>query len=176
MKALRYNQDNYVIKGYFERDIFNKLLEVGVKYKGYSRFYIPKQLKEQLSGIVQLEYVDDVVDWIHYGYSQEEAIKKSIFAVKDLNGSYIYIIDPNQNIAGIKKIKEIPYFYINLSKIRQFKTKLHRRLYIEDYLNNTDLKIKNPQLSALLYSQNNGFYIHNIVNRVGLDMYSHHTG
>ena len=47
--------------------------------------------------------------------------------------------------------------------------------YIEDCISNTDLNINNPELKALLYSQKDGFYIHNIVKigRWGLYLHSH---
>lgn len=172
MKAIRYNANNYVMKDYFERDIFMRLIGIGVMYRGYSRFYIPVTLKEKVNEIAQIEFIEDIVDWIHYGYYQEEAVKKSIFAIQDLNGSYIYILDPELKISGIRKITEIPYFPINLSQIKKFNIQLDRKLYIEDCISNTDLNISNPELRALLYSQEDGFYIHNIVNRVGLHLIS----
>jgi len=172
VKAVRYNEKNYIMKSYFERNTFMRLLEIGISYKGYSRFYIPVELKEKVNEIIQIEFIDDVVDWIHYGYYQGEAIKKSLFAVQDLNGSYIYVLDPELTVSEIKKIKEIPYFSINLNRIQKFSIKLNRKLYIEDYTSNTDLNIKNPELKALLYSQKDGFYVHNIVNRIGLHLYS----
>jgi hypothetical protein len=172
VKAIRYNENNYVIKGYFERDIFMRLIEIGIIYRGYRRFYIPVGLKEKVNEIVQIKFIDDIVDWIHYGYHQEEAVKKSIFAVQDLNGSYIYILDPELTISGIKKITEIPYFPINLSQIKKFNIQLNRKLYIEDCISNTDLNINNPELKALLYSQKDGFCVHNVVNRVGLYLHT----
>lgn len=172
MKAVRYNESDYVMKGYFERDIFMKIVEIGIKYKGYGRFYIPVGLKEKVQEIVQIEFSDNVVDWIHYGYHNEQAIKSSIFALQDLNGSYIYILAPEISISGIKKITQIPYFPINLSQIKQFNTLLNRKLYIEDFISNTDLSIDNPELKALLYNSKDGFYVHNIVNRVALYLYS----
>lgn len=173
VKAVRYNEKNYVMKDFFERDVFLKLLETGVIYKGYSRFYVPVELKEKVGELAPIEFFDDVVDWLHYGYYQEEAAKKSLFAVQDLNGSYIYVLDPELTISGIKKIMDIPYFPINLSQIKKFNIQLNRKLYIEDYTTNTNLDVKNEELKALLSSQKNGFYTHNIVNRVALHIFSH---
>ena len=172
MKALRYNENYYVAKGYFERNLFKRLLEAGVEYKGYSRFYVPVSKKEEVGNITSIDYIDDVTDWVHYGFPQEEAMKRAVFWAKDLNGSFIYIIDPDNGIADIKKITEIPYFYINFSKIKSFNIRLQRRLYVADFLSDTDLNIQNPELQALLYSHKNGFYIHNIVNRMALHIYS----
>ena len=173
MKAVRYNENDYVMKGYyFERDIFMRLIKIGIKYRGYSRFYIPVKLKDKINEIIHIDFIDDIVDWVHYGYRNKEAIKNAIFAVQDLNGSYIYILDPEIEISGIKNITEIPYFPTNLSQIKKFNVQLCRKLYIEDCISNTDLNINNPELKALLYSQKDGFYIHNIVNRVGLYLHS----
>lgn len=172
MKAVRYNEDTYVLKGYFKREIFKKLMNLGVKYEGKSIFFIPAKSIEQINSITSIEFIDDVVDWIYYGYYDDEAEKKSIFTIEDLNGSFIYIIDPDLAVSGIKQIKEIPYFYLNLAKIKQFNIKLNRKLYIEDFITKTNFKITNPQLNALLTNNEKGIYLHNVVNRIALDMYS----
>ena len=67
------------------------------------------------------------MDWIHYGYRNKEAIKNAIFAVQDLNGSYIYILDPEIEISGIKKYnKKFLISLTNLSQIKKFNVQLCR--------------------------------------------------
>lgn len=171
VKAVRYNKSNYVFRGYFKKPVFLQLLQIGVRYQGY-RFYLPVSKKEEASGLIPIDFVEEGMDWMYYGSRNEEAIRQALFYRQDANGIYHYILDPEQPFPVLRKVKDVPYFYMNYARISYFGETLSRPLYIEDYLRTTDLCLQNPELKALTDSPKEGLCIHHVVNRMGLLLYS----
>ncbi|QUH22123.1 hypothetical protein [Alkaliphilus sp. B6464] len=172
MKAIRYNDDLYILKGYFTKDTFKDLMNLGVKYENH-RFYIPVNVTEEVEITINVEFIDDnIQNFIYIGYHNPDLIKQSIISFKDLNGAYIYVFDEDVNIQSLKKIQEVPYFFMNMSNIQGTKDRLTKKLYLEDLLYNTGLNIEEEDLNKLLYSDNQTLYAHHIINRICLNRIS----
>ena len=166
MLAFRYDHDNYFFKSYFTKDIFKKLMGIGVKYsKGH--FFIPVNKKDEVKIVLpSVEFIDgEFSKYIFIGEFDKDIVQIATLNMPLYNGQYIYLIDCEKS-AGLINIKRLKYFNMNKLAVQQYNLKLEKPLNVQDLFYNTDIGFS--EFKELFYSQTKTLDLTQMINRICL--------
>lgn len=110
------------------------------------------------------KFIDDVENYIYYGFEDEDMFFKSLYYFKDNLGNYIYIsVEKGNN--GVKKVIEHSSFLFNKNEITNL-FKIDKKLYLNDLLTNSSLENIND---TLFYNNLKYLDLYKIINRISLN-------
>lgn len=114
---------------------------------------------------IQYSFIEDVDEYIYYGFYNEEFMLKSLFYVKDNYGNYIYICTKD-NMKSMKKILNYTGFEFIKAEIQSVST-VEEKLYLIDLISNTNICLKNGD-PKLFINDSGKLDLYKIINRIAL--------
>ena len=175
MYILRYNQDYYIIKDFIPKDKYYNLINSGAfyikqpnaKFKLAFSVYFPVQFKNRMFKILpEATFIeDDIIKYFFVGNENKNIISQSIYSYKDADGFYIYL--SLKNPSDVSNILDIPLNIIAENDALEFDLKYSKKLFLEDYLFNTDITryLKGNFNTSPLYSQEENLGVSEILTR-----------
>jgi hypothetical protein len=119
-----------------------------------------------------LNFIDDVSNILYFGGYNKKIENVAIYSFEDFTPSYIYFLPKKPKGDTLTPVKKIGYFNYNLAQVSMFNEKINRNLYLKDFTYNTNLNLKNENLTKMCSSDRKFLYLHNIVNRMCLEKLS----
>lgn len=176
MDLIQYNEKYYVTKFFFPKDKFILLVNNGSlyikeptdKFKISFSMYIPISAKKMLiENFKDINFIEnDILKCFYQGKKSEVNIKKSFYAYEDISGLYLYV--SFDELLDCQNLLHSNFSIASRTSVVQLKLKEKKKLFLEDYLFNTNLTefvLPNEDVKDLLYSNNNNLSIMIILNR-----------